>query len=507
VETDAGECYSSPLVVAADGAKSEWRQFLNIPMQGQPTLQHLINVHVTIIEDDTSQGRSSSIPPAMLYTLLSPMPLMMVRHAPNDYVLQIPYFPPYQSMQEDFSLQKVETILTQALPTSTNFEIQSIQPWTMGSLVAQDYVQQKVFLVGDAAHVFPPAGGLGMNTGLQDAFGLAWRLALFIKKQKDGDDDKDDTASIDGIGRLHQSERQPIAHQNAALSVRNYQRVLNVMKACYLYPQHPQLALHGLDFLGKTFGVPFRYRRQGFQSLLQTALEWPPLLQTRIASNLRALLQSGQGLPLLFPNHEVGFRYGNDDDDAKANDDDNDTDWTKDTLAKPPQLAKGALFPHLEVQVQQEPSLTTLALFPRLCWLDPGRKTITTRDLPAQLSTTDHPCTFVGLHILRHKKHLSTATVDITEICQRLQEELSIPCSAVQLTTTAGSTTTNTHTSHHPHCLNLNVDQWPEWLDDEEDVVVVIRPDGHVASSVSTTSNPADDIFDKLLQDTRRVLF
>src|SRR6202041_3505318 len=38
------------------------------------------------------------------------------------------------------------------------------------------------FLVGDAAHVHSPAGGQGLNTGMQDAFNLAWKLALVIRK-------------------------------------------------------------------------------------------------------------------------------------------------------------------------------------------------------------------------------------------------------------------------------------------------------------------------------------
>jgi 2-polyprenyl-6-methoxyphenol hydroxylase-like FAD-dependent oxidoreductase len=41
-----------------------------------------------------------------------------------------------------------------------------------------DYRAGRVFLAGDAAHVHSPAGGQGMNTGMQDAFNLAWKLAL-----------------------------------------------------------------------------------------------------------------------------------------------------------------------------------------------------------------------------------------------------------------------------------------------------------------------------------------
>jgi hypothetical protein len=48
---------------------------------------------------------------------------------------------------------------------------QSVQPTILSHL----------FLMGDAAHRFPPAGGFGMNTGLQDAHNLAWKLAYVIR--------------------------------------------------------------------------------------------------------------------------------------------------------------------------------------------------------------------------------------------------------------------------------------------------------------------------------------
>jgi 2-polyprenyl-6-methoxyphenol hydroxylase-like FAD-dependent oxidoreductase len=45
-----------------------------------------------------------------------------------------------------------------------------------------DYRWGRAFLVGDAAHVHSPAGGQGMNTGMQDAFNLAWKLALVVRE-------------------------------------------------------------------------------------------------------------------------------------------------------------------------------------------------------------------------------------------------------------------------------------------------------------------------------------
>ena len=39
----------------------------------------------------------------------------------------------------------------------------------------------RVFLAGDAAHRFPPAGGFGQNTGIQDAHNLAWKLAAVLQ--------------------------------------------------------------------------------------------------------------------------------------------------------------------------------------------------------------------------------------------------------------------------------------------------------------------------------------
>jgi 2-polyprenyl-6-methoxyphenol hydroxylase-like FAD-dependent oxidoreductase len=48
-------------------------------------------------------------------------------------------------------------------------------------------IKNRYFLLGDAAHIHSPVGGQGMNTGLQDAFNLAWKLAYNIQGKTPGD--------------------------------------------------------------------------------------------------------------------------------------------------------------------------------------------------------------------------------------------------------------------------------------------------------------------------------
>ena len=65
---------------------------------------------------------------------------------------------------------------------------------------AEKFRDRRCFLLGDAAHVHSPMGGQGMNTGLQDAYNLAWKLALVVKGQADA-------ALLDS----YEAERIPVA--------------------------------------------------------------------------------------------------------------------------------------------------------------------------------------------------------------------------------------------------------------------------------------------------------
>ena len=49
------------------------------------------------------------------------------------------------------------------------------------ALVAERYGDRRVLLAGDAVHLFTPTGGFGMNTGIDDAANLAWKLAAVLQ--------------------------------------------------------------------------------------------------------------------------------------------------------------------------------------------------------------------------------------------------------------------------------------------------------------------------------------
>jgi 3-(3-hydroxy-phenyl)propionate hydroxylase len=84
----------------------------------------------------------------------------------------------------------------------TDFGIHSptwISRFTDVTRQAATYRVQRVFLAGDAAHIHPPLGGQGLNTGVQDAVNLGWKLAQVVKR-----------ISPDSLLDTYQAERHPV---------------------------------------------------------------------------------------------------------------------------------------------------------------------------------------------------------------------------------------------------------------------------------------------------------
>ena len=75
-------------------------------------------------------------------------------------------------------------LFAQAFGQPIDIEILSMATWMAGhALVAESFQKGRVFLGGDAAHLFTPTGGLGYNTAVEDAVNLGWKLASVLKGQ------------------------------------------------------------------------------------------------------------------------------------------------------------------------------------------------------------------------------------------------------------------------------------------------------------------------------------
>jgi pentachlorophenol monooxygenase len=76
--------------------------------------------------------------------------------------------------------------------------------------IVDSYFRGRAFVAGDAAHIHPPTGAQGMNTGIQDAHNLAWKLALAVSGR-----------AADGLLASYDAERRPVGEEVVGRTVRS----------------------------------------------------------------------------------------------------------------------------------------------------------------------------------------------------------------------------------------------------------------------------------------------
>ncbi|MEU6846119.1 FAD-dependent oxidoreductase [Streptomyces sp. NPDC046716] len=163
-------------LVAADGAHSGIRTDLGIPFDGR-TLGSYVNIHFRADLSEQLAGRRF----LMCYTFNDRLrgALMPLDNA-EDWLLHVAYDPAEEDL-ESFTEERCADLVRAACGVeSLSPRIRSVSPWEGAARTAGRYRDDRVFLVGDAAHVMPPSGGFGSSTGIQDAHNLAWKLAAVL---------------------------------------------------------------------------------------------------------------------------------------------------------------------------------------------------------------------------------------------------------------------------------------------------------------------------------------
>lgn len=110
---------------------------------------------------------------------------------------------------EEMTKAHMAKMFLQALGRDIPFEITGMASWLAGrGLVADKFASERVFMGGDAVHIFTPTGGMGYNTAIEDAANIGWKFAAVLKGQADP-----------ALLNSYEVERRPIAHRNTRFAL------------------------------------------------------------------------------------------------------------------------------------------------------------------------------------------------------------------------------------------------------------------------------------------------
>jgi putative polyketide hydroxylase len=196
----------SRFLIAADGSKSGIRERLGIAMEGPGVIGHNVGIHFRAplrghlphdpvflhrVENDRAKG------------------VFFTTDGGRRWVFNVPYDAQAGESPQDFTPERATQLVrdgsgVDGLPV----ELIALVPWVTQGDVATRLRSGRVFLAGDAAHRMTPAGGVGMNTGIQDAHNLGWKLAGVLQGW-----------AAPALLDTYEQERMPVGRANMLRSV------------------------------------------------------------------------------------------------------------------------------------------------------------------------------------------------------------------------------------------------------------------------------------------------
>ena len=215
----AGYTISGSALVAADGADSLVRTQLGIPLAGAQAVHHFVNCYFRA-DLESHVGERHGV---LLY-VAGPQArgIFQPLDARGRWLCQIPVSRDDWETGAHTSETCAHWIRAGSGIDDLDVEVLSIGRWRMNATVADRLVAGRVVLCGDAAHQFPPTGGLGVNTGLQGMHNVMWKLALSVRGVADW-----------SLLETYDAERRPPSKTTVEQSLANFFNVMQVAVAFY----------------------------------------------------------------------------------------------------------------------------------------------------------------------------------------------------------------------------------------------------------------------------------
>jgi 2-polyprenyl-6-methoxyphenol hydroxylase-like FAD-dependent oxidoreductase len=171
-------------MIAADGNRSPVRETLGIAMEGPSLLSNSITIYFKADCRPWLEGRQLGV----IYVVNADQRGFFRFEADGKRgflavnTLGDLSLPDAKDVAGDTSLERcIELVRSAVGVPDLEVEIEDVATWRATAECAAAFRTGRIFLAGDAAHVVPPTGGFGGNTGVQDAANLAWKLASVLE--------------------------------------------------------------------------------------------------------------------------------------------------------------------------------------------------------------------------------------------------------------------------------------------------------------------------------------
>jgi 2-polyprenyl-6-methoxyphenol hydroxylase-like FAD-dependent oxidoreductase len=164
------ETMHSHWIVGCDGAHSAVRHALNLRFEGTSENQRFVLADLRMVWP---------LPHTQLSIFLHREGPVLTIPLPGGRHRVIAEVTDSGDDSSEFTFDQLRTLFARRVPVSAALsDAVWLSTFGVNRRHVSSYREGRAFLAGDAAHVHSPAGGQGMNTGMQDAFNLAWKLAL-----------------------------------------------------------------------------------------------------------------------------------------------------------------------------------------------------------------------------------------------------------------------------------------------------------------------------------------